>query len=112
MCMRLIYTYHSCTGVDYVQGGSGDPMDMGGESPEEVLMPTRNETTLVEELRPSDCNVSLMVADRNSTTVSVLTINSAHMEQTTNFTCYAENRIGNTQNASVELVVTGMWTSS
>jgi len=57
-------------------------------------MPTRNETTLVEELRPSDCNVSLMVADRNSTTVSVLTINSAHMERTTNFTCYAENRIG------------------
>ena len=82
-------------------------MDMVGESPEEVLMPMRNDTMLVEELRPSDCNVSLMVADRNSTTVSVLTINSAHMEQSANFTCYAENLIGSTQNASVQLVVIG-----
>ena len=95
------------TGTDY---GSSDPMDMGGEAPEDIVTPApHNETTHPsEELRPSDCNVSLMRMDRESTTVSVLTISGAHMERSANFTCYARNDAGN-GNSSVELLVTGMY---
>ena len=87
-------------------------MDMGGEAPEDIVTPAPHETTppssLTEELRPNNCNVSLVQMDHESTTVSVLTISSAHMERSANFTCYARNDVGN-GNGSVELLVTGTY---
>ena len=93
-------------------GRSSGFMDMGGEAPEDIVTPAPHETTppssLTEDLRPNDCNVSLMQMGRESTTVSVLTISGAHMERSANFTCYARNDVGN-GNGSVELLVTGTY---
>ena len=94
-----------------------DMIDMMGEAPEEMMTqaPPNTNGTSMGTLLPTDCHVSSMVID-SDTVVSMLTVYSANMEQSSNFTCVAknevENNIGSPENATVQLVIVGEHWSS